>query len=163
MKGAKMITLIKRYKKFILVVSVISILCLCVVIYKTPVKFYSLYHDTNSDDINIRLDRTSYSDFSKFELTDIQKQQIISQIVAMKYERGRKPDHYHGDRTISFTVINRDLQFLMYFHLDICRPEWSVAVLNDRGYKLSKEDAIDLLHIFEEELPLDGDNSRCKW
>ena len=159
-----MITLnIKKYKKFIMIISVILILCLCVVIYKTPVKFYSLYHDTNSDDINIRLDRTSYSDFYKFELTDIQNQQIISQIVEMKYERGRKSDYYHGDRTISFAVINRDLQFQMYFNLDICRPEWSVVVLNDKEYKISKEDAIDLLHLFEEGLPLDDDNSRCKW
>ncbi len=161
MKGAKMI--IFKYKKFIMIISVILILCLSTIVYKTPIKFYSLYHDKNSDNINIRLDRTSYSDFSKFELTDIQKQQITSQIVEMKYGRGRKPDYYHGDRTISFAVINRDLQFMMYFHLDICRPEWSVAVLNDKGYKISKEDAIDLLHLFEEGLPLNGDNSRCKW
>lgn len=159
-----MITLnIKRYKKFIMIISAILILCLSTIIYKTPIKFYSLYHDKNSDNIIIRLDRTSYSDFSKFELTDIQKEQIISQIIEMKYERGRKPDYYHGNRTISFAVINHDLQFQMYFNLDICRPEWSVVVLNDKGYEISKEDAIDLLHIFEEGLPLDDDNSRCKW
>ena len=162
-KGAKMITLnIKRYKKFIMIISVILILCLSIVIYKTPVNFYSLYHDKNSDNISVRLDRTAYSDFSKFELTDIQKEQIISQIIEMKYERYKKPDYYHGNRTISFAVINHDLRFQMYFNLDICKPEWSVVVLNAKGYKISKEDAIDLLHLFEQGLPLDDDNSRCK-
>jgi hypothetical protein len=80
----------------------------------------------------------------------------------MKYERYKKPDYYHGNRTISFAVINHDLQFQIYFHLDICRPEWSVAVLNDKGYKISEEDTKKLLHIFEQGLPLDDDNSRCK-
>ncbi|MEA3424471.1 MAG: hypothetical protein U9Q80_11835 [Bacillota bacterium] len=84
------------------------------------------------NNIYVRLDESAYSDFSKFELTDNQKKQIISQIVEMKYERGKKPDYYHGNRTIQFAVINRDLRFIMYFNLDICRPDWSVAVLNDR-------------------------------
>ncbi len=138
-------------------------MALIAVIYNLPITFHSLYPENDQANIIFQMEKTSYVDDSGLELSTIQEQNIISSVLELKFSRGKVPAFYHGDRTISFRLMSQDHKFNMYINLDICRPEWSIVVLDEKGYEIGEKDAIKLIQIFDENLPLDSNNSRCKY
>lgn len=147
---------------------IISLFFVIVAIYafittNQTISLCSVVSEINQFKPTYRLDETSYSDYIGVNLTEKQREELISSLCGIEVKRGKAPSRIHGDRTISFSLISHTPDIRMYFILDICRSEWSYVIINDIEYKISEKDAIDLLHLFNKNLPLDSEHSRCEF